>query len=217
MVGPTFRRRLSLGAGAMILATLLFPHARLGETDQELIEAVRRGKIEGFSELYRRHADRIYALFTRLVGPVGEREDLVQESFVEAYRALPSFRGEAAFSTFLYRIAARVGYDFLDRRARASRQTLDDNVLNDLVATDASPLEQAALRKELRRAFRLLESLSPKRRAAFVLVAIEGLSLREAAQALGADEQAIKQRVLSGRKELLAKMAKESMGGGLDD
>jgi len=201
----------------MILAMLLFPHARLGETDQELIESVRRGESEGSSELYHRHADRIYALFTRLIGPVGEREDLVQEAFVEAYRALPSFRGEAAFSTFLYRIAARVGYDFLDRRARASCLTFDDDALNDLVATEASPLEQAALRKELRRAFRLLESLSPKKRTAFVLVAIEGLSLREAAKALGADEQAIKQRVLAGRKDLLTKMAKESKGGGRHD
>jgi RNA polymerase sigma factor (sigma-70 family) len=136
----------------MILATFLLPRVRAGETDQEIIEAVRRGEIEGFAELYRRHADRIFALFTRLIGPVGEREDMVQEAFVEAYRALPNFRGEAAFSTFLYRIATRVGCDFLERRARASRLTLDDDAMNDLVAPEPSPLEQTALRRELGRA-----------------------------------------------------------------
>ncbi len=194
----------------MILAVLLLPRTRAGETDQEIIEAVRRGELDGFAELYRRHADRIFALFTRLIGPVAEREDLVQEAFVEAYRALANFRGEAAFSTFLYRIATRVGCDFLERRARAGRLSFDDDAMSDLAATEASPLEQTALRQELGRAFRLLDSLSPKRRAAFVLVAIEGLSLREAAAALGADEQAIKQRVLAARKELLAKVLKET-------
>lgn len=196
----------------MILA-LLLPRPRPGTSDQEIIDAVRAGESAGFAELYRRHADRIFGLFTRLVGPVGEREDLVQEAFVAAYRALPSFRGEAAFSTFLYRIATRVGCDYLERRTRAARVTFTDAVLDELVAPEASPLERAEHRKELERAFRLLAMLSPKRRAAFVLVAIEGLSLRDAAEALGADEQAIKQRVLDGRKELLARMAKEHKGG----
>ena len=197
----------------MILATLSFPSSHLAESDLEVVEAVRRGDSEGFAELYRRHADRIYALFTRLVGPVSEREDLLQEAFVETYRALPSFRGEAAFATFLYRIAARVGFDFLERRTRSAHLTFDDDALSDLVATDASPQDQVETRTELGRAFRLLESLSPKRRAAFVLVAIEGLSLHEAALALGADAQAIKQRVLAARKELLTRMAKQGKEG----
>lgn len=197
----------------MSLANPWFSRAHLGDTDQEIIAAVRRGETDGFAELYRRHADRIYALFTRLVGPVGEREDLVQEAFAETYRALPSFRGEAAFATFLYRIAARVGFDFLERRTRTAHLTFDDDALGALVATDASPQDRVVMRTELGRAFRLLESLSAKRRTAFVLVAIEGLSLQEAALALDADAQAIKQRVLAARKELLTRMAKETKEG----
>jgi RNA polymerase sigma-70 factor (ECF subfamily) len=196
----------------MILAALLVPRGRSPQTDQDIVSAVRAGDVEGFAELYRRHADRIFALFTRLVGPVGEREDLVQEAFVEAYRALPAFRGDAAFSTFLYRIAVRVGCDFLTRRTSAARLPLAENAVAALVAPDTSPLAQTEARAELARAFPLLESLSPKQRAAFVLVAIEGCSLREAAGLLDAGEQAVKQRVLAARKELSAKMAKAARG-----
>ena len=195
----------------MILAVLLGLHERA--EDDAIIAAIRAGNLDGFAELYRRHADKLYALFTRLVGPVGEREDLIQEAFLEAYRALPSFRGESAFSTFLHRIAVRVGCDFLSRHTRRERVILDERVLDELVAGQASPEDSTESRLELARAFRLLDLLSAKRRAAFVLVAVEGLSLAEAGQALGIDEQAVKQRVLSARKELAAKLSKEHKRG----
>ena len=197
----------------MIFAVAIFPGVRGREEDRQLIEQVRNGQLDRFAELYRRHADKIYALFTRLLGPASEREDLVQEAFVEAYRALPGFRGEAAFSTFLYRISVRVGYDFLTRRRRSASLSFDEQVLDALVSRDASPLDNAESRKELARAFRLLQSLSVKRRVAFVLVVIEGLSLQEAAEALGANEQAVKQRVIAARKELLGMIAKEHEAG----
>lgn len=195
----------------MILTFLLGLHERA--EDDVIIAAIRAGNLDGFAELYRRHAGKLYALFTRLVGPVSEREDLLQEAFVEAYRALPSFRGESAFSTFLHRIAVRVGCDFLSRHARSERVILDERVLDELVAGQASPEDSAESRLELARAFLLLDSLSAKRRAAFVLVAVEGLSLAEAGQALGINEQAVKQRVLSARKELAAKLSKEHKRG----
>ena len=195
----------------MILAVLFGLHERA--EDDAIIAAIRAGNLDGFAELYRRHADKLYALFTRLVGPLGEREDLLQETFVEAYRALPSFRGESAFATFLHRIAVRVGCDFLSRRTRSERVIFDEHMLDELAAAQASPEDRAVSRLELARSFELLDSLSAKRRAAFVLVAVEGLSLAEAGQALGIDEQAVKQRVLSARKELAAKLNKEHKRG----
>jgi RNA polymerase sigma factor (sigma-70 family) len=198
----------------MISAILAGPNQR--KEDEATIAAIRAGRLEGFADLYRRHSDRLFALFTRLVGPVNEREDLIQEAFVESYRALPSFRGEASFGTFLHRIAVRVGCDFLSRRARHQQVTIDEDGLQELlaqVAPQVSPEASTASRLELERAFRLLDSLSARRRAAFVLVAVEGLSLAEAGQALGIDEQAVKQRVLSARKELLARLNRKPMGG----
>jgi RNA polymerase sigma-70 factor (ECF subfamily) len=124
-----------------------------------------------------------------------------------------SFRGESAFATFLYRITVRVGYDGLRGRKRTPCLPVDERVLEEQASLDASPLDQADSRRELARAFRLLESLSAKRRAAFVLVAIEGLSFREAGELLGANEQAVKQRVIAARKELLQRMSKEREGG----
>jgi RNA polymerase sigma-70 factor (ECF subfamily) len=198
----------------MILAAFVGLSQR-GE-DDAAIATIRAGRLDGFADLYRRHADKLYALFTRLVGPISEREDLIQESFVESYRALPSFRGDSSFATFLHRIAVRVGCDFLARRARHQRVSVDEAALQELLldraAPQVSPEASAESRLELERAFRLLDSLSAKRRAAFVLVAVEGLSLAEAAQVLGIDEQAVKQRVLSARKELSARLNREPVG-----
>jgi len=197
----------------MILAVV--PGLSQRAADDATIAAIRAGHLEGFAELYRRHADKLHGLFTRLVGPVSEREDLIQETFVEAYRALPGFRGDAAFGTFLHRIAVRVGCDFLARHARVQRVAFDESAWQDLAPAGppASPEAIAQSRLELERAFRLLGSLSAKRRAAFVLVAVEGLSLAEAGQALGIDEQAVKQRVLAARKELATKLKRASIGG----
>lgn len=201
----------------MILVASLFLGSRLRAEDDAIIAAIRAGELDGFGELYRRHADTLYSLFTRLVGPVNEREDLIQEAFVEAFRALPSFRGEAAFATFLHRIAVRVGCDFMARRTRRERALWDPQALEEIASSQdlpvASPEDRAESRLELARALRLLDALSAKQRAAFVLVAIEGLSLAEAAHALGIGAQAVKQRVLAARKELLAKLAKEHKRG----
>lgn len=193
----------------MILAAFLGRILR--DEDAAAIAAIRDGNLDGFAELYRRHADKLYALFTRLVGPISEREDLLQETFVEAYRALPSFRGDSAFGTFLYRIAVRVACDHGARRARSPKVS-DERAADELASAATSPEVRAESRAEIARAFRLLDSLSDKRRAAFVLVVVEGLSLAEAGEALGIDKQAVKQRVLSAREELLAKLRREEKG-----
>ena len=88
------------------------------------------------------------------------------------------------------------------RRGRARSEALDDRQLETLIAPGASPEQRARQRQELRRLFEHLEELSPKRRAAFVLVAVEGVPLEEAAVLLNANPPAIKQRVLEARREL---------------
>lgn len=169
-----------------------------------LVEAAGRGDREAFTELYRRHLDSVYARLTRVIGPVPERDDLVQQIFLDVYRALPRFRGEAAFSTFLHRIVLNVACEHLERRrrGRGRNEPLEAQQLETLIAPGTSPEERARQRQELARLFALLEGLSPKRRAAFVLVAIEGMPLDDAAALLDAKAPAIKQRVLEARREL---------------
>jgi RNA polymerase sigma-70 factor, ECF subfamily len=172
--------------------------------DASLVDAAAGGDRGAFAELYRRHLDSVYARLTRVIGPAPERDDLVQQIFLDVYRALRRFRGDAAFSTFLHRIVLNVACEHLERRrrGRGRSEPLEARQIETLVAPGASPEQRARQREELARLFALLEGLSPKRRAAFVLVAIESLPLEEAAALLDANPAAIKQRVLEARREL---------------
>jgi RNA polymerase sigma-70 factor (ECF subfamily) len=172
--------------------------------DASLVDAAAGGDRRAFAELYRRHLDSVYARLTRVIGPASERDDLVQQIFLDVYRALRRFRGDAAFSTFLHRIVLNVACEHLERRrrGRGRSEPLEARQIETVIAPGASPEQRARQREELARLLALLEGLSPKRRAAFVLVAIECLPLEEAAALLEANPAAIKQRVLEARREL---------------
>lgn len=186
-----------------LLSVLMVAAAPLPRTDDAaLVERILAGDERAFTTLYREHVDRVFGLLTRLLGPISEREDLVQQVFVDVYRALPGFRGEAAFSTFLYRIATRAAYDHLSRKQRRRTAAELYESCDELAADEPSPAERAQKRRELERAFELLARLKPKKRIAFVLVVVEGMSLREAAEVVGATPDAVKQRVLHARREI---------------
>jgi RNA polymerase sigma-70 factor (ECF subfamily) len=174
--------------------------------DARLVAGAAAGDRRMFAALYRRHLDATVARLTRMIGPVAERDDLVQQIFLDVHRALPRFRGEARFTTFLHRIVVNVAYEHLERvRRRAGRtRSFDAGDLDAIVAPDASPEARARHRQELARVFARLDELSPKRRVAFVLVAVEGMALAEAAAVLGASPDAVKQRVREARLELVA-------------
>jgi RNA polymerase sigma-70 factor (ECF subfamily) len=176
--------------------------------DPELVLAATTGDDSAFGEIYTRYADRVFARVTHLIGPTQEREDVFQQVFLQLHRALPRFRGEASLSTFLYRITANVAYDHLRRRGRRAAEH-DAGALDALITGDPTPEDRARRREELAQIFALLGQIKPKKRLAFVLVAIEGLSLAEAADQLGAHAEAVKQRVLHARRELVALMERD--------
>lgn len=173
-----------------------------GPSDLVLVEAARTGDHAAFTSLYHRHAGWVFARLTRLIGPGPDREDLLQQVFLELHRALPSFRGDASLTTFLHRITVNVAFDHLRRRGRRPLDYSPD-ALDELIDGSPSPEERARRRDELRQALDFLERLKPAKRIAFVLVAVEGLSLDDAAALVGANTPAVKQRVLHARRELL--------------
>jgi RNA polymerase sigma-70 factor (ECF subfamily) len=186
------------------------PSARDGEDERRLVGAAAAGDAAAFRELYRRHLPIVHARLTLMVGPGPERDDLIQQIFLDAYRALPRFRGDARFATFLNRIAINVACEQLERRrrTRARYAPLGEEHLDRLVAPDASPEARASQRQDLAQAFEHLEAIRPKKRIAFVLVAVQGMSLDEAAELLDANAEAVKQRVLHARKEITARIAR---------
>jgi RNA polymerase sigma-70 factor (ECF subfamily) len=185
----------------------VLPHREPEADDAALIAAARRGDGAAFTRLFRRHADAVRTRITRLVGPVAERDDLVQKVFIAFYRGLPIYRGEARLSTYLHRIAVNTAYDHL----RGRRRSTDGAGLPDAAAMGepVSPRleDQVAARADLARLLALLDYLSPKKRIAFILVAVEGCSLAEAAALIGAPEDTVKQRALHARRYLLARLA----------
>jgi RNA polymerase sigma-70 factor (ECF subfamily) len=172
--------------------------------DARLVAGAVAGDRGMFDVLYRRHLDAVFARLTRIIGPGPERDDLVQNIFLDVHRALPGFRGASSFATFLHRIVINVAYEQLARQRRlfARMTRLEDHQFDEMIDPHESPEGRARLRQELAWVFRSLERLSPKRRIAFTLVAIEGLSLDEAVALVGGSREAVKQRVLEARREL---------------
>lgn len=174
-------------------------------SDGQLVADVVSGDGGAFAELYARYADRVFVRVTRMIGPGPDCEDVLQQVFAALFRALPRFRGDAQLSTLLHRITTNVATDHLRARGRRS-MVHDPAALDALIDGDPTPDDRARRRDELRQIFGLLDLIKPDKRIAFVLVAIEGLSLAEAAEQMGEHAETVKQRVLRARRELITLM-----------
>ncbi len=174
--------------------------SRPGAVDvSALVERARRRDPAAFRELFRTNLSFVHRVVCRIYGSGPEVEDLVQTSFVEAFRSLPEFRGDALFSTWLARITVRVALRAAKQRSNRALP-LDEHGPH---AADApSPERVAAARQGLNVLNRLLGELRPKRRAAFVLNVLEGYSTEEAAALLGVSTNALKVRVHDARRQI---------------
>ena len=171
-------------------------------SDELCLASAKQGDDVAFATLYRNHVARVYSHVTRLIGPIADREDVTQQVFIALHRSLPSFRGDAKLSSFLFRLTANVAIDYLRKRKR-TRSTIDYRDVEAVLPTGLSPEQRSQRRSELLAVFEALDQLSPKQRVAFTLVAIFELSYVEAGKILRARPAAIKQRVLSARKRLI--------------
>jgi RNA polymerase sigma factor (sigma-70 family) len=152
------------------------------ETDAALVRSAAAGDMLAFERLYRRHAGRVHGVITRLVGGQGVRaEDLTQEAFVRAWQALPAFRFESAFSTWLHRLAVNTALMELRSRRGQPRFDEDEDALDDLGVADSAG-QGTALSLDLERA---VATLPPRARAVLVLYDVEGWKHEEIAGELG--------------------------------
>jgi RNA polymerase sigma-70 factor (ECF subfamily) len=171
-----------------------------------LVDAARAGEHVAFEELVRRTAADTYALARRLVSDDDDARDVVQETYLRAYRSLSSFRGDAQFTTWLYRITANCASTHLGRRRRHRHDELDDDV--DLVdpKPEHDPVasgDAALLRQRLELA---IAELPPRLRAVVVLRDLYDLNHAEIAEQLGISESAAKVRLHRARRRLRAQV-----------
>lgn len=170
----------------------------LGAADESrLVEAATRGDRAAFDELVRRTHRDTYTLALRLVGDPDDARDVTQDAYLRAYRSLGSFRGDARFGTWLYRITANRAATQLRRRIRHRHAPITDEVWEAEVGDD--PHAHNELRVELGRA---VNALPPKLRAVVVLHDIYGFTHAEIAEELSITESAAKVRLHRARKQL---------------
>jgi RNA polymerase sigma-70 factor (ECF subfamily) len=180
---------------------------------------------EDFDRLYRDHVDRIYRFAQRLCGQADDAKDLVQDTFLNAYRGLKHFRGEAQLSTWLYTIAARACIRMRRKRKGEPERELSldefiptsDGEFRLQIPTEGLTPEEALSNKELRRALQeAIQKLPKKYRLVLVLRDMEGLSAKEVGSIMGLNERAVKSRLhrarLFVRRELSARGLGEPIG-----
>jgi len=149
--------------------------------DAPLVRRARDGDRAAFEDLVRRHADRLYAVVLRFGAPGGEAEEIVQETFVRAWRAIGRFKGESQFFTWLYRIAINEATRHMTRHgAQLKRVASDDTPLAQVGDPAPSP-QRRAEHRDLRAALeRAVRALPMDYRVPLVLHDIEGLSTAQA-------------------------------------
>jgi len=179
------------------------------DIDQQLVERVQRGDKGAFDLLVSKYQRKIFRLLSRLIRDQAEVEDVAQEAFIKAYRALPNFRGDSAFYTWLYRIAINTAKNHLvsqGRRAPTSTEadieeaeTFDDGEhLRDLNTPDSMLLSKQVAEAVNRAIDQLPEDL----RTAIVLREIEGLSYEEIAESMNCPIGTVRSRIFRAREAI---------------
>ena len=171
-------------------------------TDEDLVARSRGGDLESFNQLILRWERPIYALAYRVIGREEDARDVVQETFLRAFRALPGFKGQAKFSSWLYRIALNLCRDWIRRRRRSPLVELPEGVDPVELAAESGPvesIEDVAARKELSEAVAEAMALLPEeQRTAIVLKEYHGMTFQEIADLQGIPLSTVKTRLYQG-------------------
>ncbi|HET9595988.1 MAG TPA: sigma-70 family RNA polymerase sigma factor [Anaeromyxobacteraceae bacterium] len=190
------------------------------QSDDELVIGAAGGDAGAFSQLVLRHQDKVYGLALHLLRDPGEAEEVVQETFLAALEKLASFRGDAAFTTWLHRVAANAALMRLRRRRRAPEAVAPEPVEDLLPHFDADGRIEAPPRhdwskradeqladREIRLAVeREIQNLPDDYRIVFLLRDVEGLSSEDMAEVLGISVAAVKSRLHRARLVLRARL-----------
>ena len=188
------------------------------ETDQKLVQRAQRGDLRAFDLLVLKYQGRISALVSRYISDPGEVEDVTQEAFIKAYRALERFRGDSAFYTWLYRIAANAAKNHLvakGRRPRSDASIEDAEAFDEFgSSSDSGSPEAIAMGDELVGVVdAAMQALPEELRAALTLRELEGLSYDDIAEVLGCPVGTVRSRIFRAR-EAIDERVREQIGGG---
>jgi RNA polymerase sigma-70 factor (ECF subfamily) len=183
-----------------------------------LVARCLAGDTECFNQLIVRWERPIYALAYRLLGHDEDARDVCQDTFLRAFRALPGFKGQAKFSSWLYRIALNLCRDFIRRRRRTPIVPAPDGVeLTDLAAYGQvdEPMEDVLARRQMSQSVaKAMRTLTSDQRAALILKEYHGLTFQEIAELLGCPLSTVKTRLYQGLTVLRRELEREGIAPG---
>ncbi len=188
----------------------------LPDVDAPLIDRVKQGDVKAFEMLVVKYQRRVERLVARMVRDVDIVQDITQETFIRAYRAIPQFRGESAFYTWLYRIAVNTAKKALlqlkrdplvTESARLSRDDEDETSRVENELTDGETPDAVLASKQVARAVNLaVEALSEDLRQAITLREIEGLSYEEIAEMMNCPFGTVRSRIFRAREAIAQRL-----------
>lgn len=181
------------------------------QSDAELVKAAREGDMDAYDQLVQRYQERVYATVYHMTSNHEDANDLAQETFIKAYAALKSFKGDSSFYTWVYRIAVNKTINFLKQRKNKMSLSLNDldfNIENDpeLVAlvSDKTPRRDVALVELQGKLNDALQRLSDVHRMVVTLHDVQGLSHEEIAQIMDCNVGTVRSRLFYARQQLQA-------------
>ncbi len=180
----------------------------MGPSDADLVQRCLQGDNAGFDLLVKKYQRQVFSLCYRMLGDADEAADAAQESFVKAYNALQSFRQDASFLTWIFRIAHNFCLDAGRRRSVRKADSLDEMMANapELPSADPSPEEWAMKKQEAERVRGAILRVPERYRSALVMFYLNGLTIREISKALGRPEGTVKSDLHNAREILRRKL-----------
>jgi len=198
------------GSGVLTLKEPSITKGPMGEnnTDQQLVELVQRGDSKAFDLLVLKYQQRIVSLVSRFVRNQADALDVTQDAFIKAYRALPNFRGESAFYTWLYRIAVNTAKNYLVSQSRRNANNEIDiadieQYEGENALKDYSTPENLLLRDEIEATvLKSIEELPEDLRVAITLREVEGMSYEDIAAAMDCPIGTVRSRIFRAREAI---------------
>ncbi len=192
------------------------------EIDQQLVERAQRGDKHAFEMLVLKYQRKLFRLLSRFIRDANEVEDVAQEAFIKAYKALPNFRGESAFYTWLYRIGINTAKNYLVAMGRRAPTSTDSNAEeaeelgeSELLVDVNTPENEMMSRQVAKTVNQSLEKLPEDLRTAITLREIEGLSYEEIALMMNCPIGTIRSRIFRAR-EAIATQLRPMLDAGKD-
>jgi RNA polymerase sigma-70 factor, ECF subfamily len=179
------------------------PLSALAQADDEVLARLAAQRTDAFTELYRRHAQRVYRYLLSRVGDIDVAQELTAETFMAVLQSIAHFRAQSSFVTWLLGIAHHKAADHFRRR----RETISLELLGEMPQPDSSPDEALTSKLQLELVRRALAALSPERAEAIRLHVFAGLGMAEVAHVMHKNEAAVRMLIYRALRDLRARLA----------